>query len=364
MTSQSARGVPYSADQIREATDWFVVIHDGANLNADTLQRWSRWVDAAPGNRLAFEAISRTWHRVPTSCELFMPTPDELAADEYDADQPVDEWLVRGTPPQPHAAPLAGARVRSGGWWPNTWAIAAAITAALVGLYAMSQFIRVTARHADEFVTRTGEQMEVTLDDGSHVWLGAKSRLSVAFTRQQRAVRLDSGEAFFSVRKDRSRPFTVHASSGDITAVGTAFNVREVADRVIVTVAEGVVKVSQEAQPDTTALIAVNVTSGQQLVLNAQVGAHRLPITQTENPGERARWREGVLVYRDEPLRDVVADVARYSELQLEVTEAVADLHFSGAVYKNAIDEWTRALPESFPVKVVAEGNRVTIMAR
>ena len=112
----------------------------------------------------------------------------------------------------------------------------------------MSQFIRVTARPADEFVTRTGEQMEVTLDDGSHVWLGAKSRLSVAFTGQQRAVRLDSGEAFFSVRKDRRRPFTVHASNGDITAVGTAFNVREVADRVIVTVAEGVVKVSREGQ--------------------------------------------------------------------------------------------------------------------
>ena len=71
-----------------------------------------------------------------------------------------------------------------------------------------------------------------------------------------------------------------------------------------------------------------------------------------------------MLVYRDEPLRDVVADVARYSQRQLEITEAVADLHFSGAVYKNAIDEWARALPESFPVKVVAEGNRVTIMAR
>ena len=90
VTTQSARGVPYSADQIREATEWFVVIHDEAHLNAETLQSWSRWVDAALGNRLAFEAVSRTWHRVPTSCELLMPTAGELAADEYDADQPVD----------------------------------------------------------------------------------------------------------------------------------------------------------------------------------------------------------------------------------------------------------------------------------
>ena len=71
------------------------------------------------------------------------------------------------------------------------------------------------------------------------------------------------------------------------------------------------------------------------------------------------------MVYRDEPLRDVVMDVARYSDKQLEISgDAVGDLHYSGVVYKGAVEEWTSALPESFPVKIVTNGNREIIQAQ
>jgi len=151
-----------------------------------------------------------------------------------------------------------------------------------------------------------------------------------------------------------------------VRAVGTAFNVRTVDDHVSVAVSEGVVTVAPRSQltaPEPATVL--RVASGQQVTFSAQESLKALTITQTPAPGERARWRDGVLVYRDEPLRNVVMDVAHYSERQLEISgNAIGDLHYSGVVYKGAVEEWTHALPESFPVKIVSEGNRDIILAR
>ncbi|HEY4972523.1 MAG TPA: FecR domain-containing protein [Steroidobacteraceae bacterium] len=353
MSSSRTAVVHYSDAQRREAAEWFVVIRDEDDPNADTLQGWLRWMEATEGNRVAFEAVAQAWHATPTVLASLMPTARELAADSYDGEQPVNQWL---------ASQAQLTRRQRANW---AWAAAASVAAIGLLLYTASHYLLSSTAAADEFVTKTGEQIEITLADGSHVSLGAKSRLLVAFTKERRAVRLDAGEAFFSVRKDRSRPFTVHAISGDITAVGTAFDVRAVADRMTVAVTEGVVSVMADSQYTAAARAAVQVASGQQLTIDSQQPQQALTVMQSPNPGERARWREGVLVYRDEPLRDVVADVARYSNQQLEITDdSVGALHFSGVVYKNAVDEWAAALPESFPVKLVSQGGRLTITAR
>jgi transmembrane sensor len=90
-----------------------------------------------------------------------------------------------------------------------------------------------------------------------------------------------------------------------------------------------------------------------------------LAVVQTPAPGERGRWRDGVLIFRDEPLRDVVMDVARYTDKPIEITDSsVGDVHYSGIVYNGAVDEWIAALPESFPVKVIRDGQRQIITAR
>jgi transmembrane sensor len=248
------------------------------------------------------------------------------------------------------------------------WTLAAAASVVVViasGLLLTSEWHGRTASESDEFVTKTGEQIQIKLKDGSQVWLGGKSRLAVAFTKESRVVRLEAGEAFFSVKKDRQRRFRVHTASGDITAVGTAFDVRSVADRVTVSVTEGVVSVASgtgaHTGPETQAA-SVRIGVGQQAVIDARQLDQAPKVTQNSIPGERARWREGSLVYRDEPLRDVVADVARYSDKPLEIAdESVGDLHYSGVVNKSAIEEWAVALHESFPVKIEVNDGRLII---
>ena len=80
------------------------------------------------------------------------------------------------------------------------------------------------------------------------------------------------------------------------------------------------------------------------------------------DPSEPSRWRDGWLVYRDEPLREVLADVARYIDGNLEVADTLTtDSHFTGAIYKGSINEWLQSLPSAFAVKVQIDGRRILI---
>jgi transmembrane sensor len=219
--------------------------------------------------------------------------------------------------------------------------------------------------------------MQLMLADGSRVNLGARSHLSVGFSGQARDVRLVAGEAFFQVHKDSRRPFRVHAFEGVITAVGTAFDVRATGDHVTVAVSEGVVNVGQAeeavgapAAGSAAASIvshpkSVHLARGEQLTFNARAMSSELAQVHLSyvDPAESARWRDGWLVYRDEALRDVIADVERYTDREVAVADAVPrDLRFTGAVFKDSVVEWVRALPEVFPVAVETQGNRLEVV--
>jgi transmembrane sensor len=357
--------IAYTQAQRHEAAEWFVIIHAEDEPSSETLQAWLRWMDQHEGNRMAFESIAQAWHATPGSAPA-MPSAEELRADAYEGDQSVEEWLASQAVVAAHhnhaehREAYRSARVRR---W--TGLAAASLVAITLGGLVMNRYLGLHGSQSDVFTTRNGEQMEITLADGSRVWLGPKSNLQIGFTKERRAIQLTTGEAFFSVKKDHSRPFVVQSIGGDITAVGTAFNVRAVTDHVTVSVSEGVVTVAPRNQLKVPKSGAVRVASGQQVTFAAQESIKALAITQSPASGERARWRDGVLVYRDEPLRDVVMDVARYSDKQLEISgDAIGNMRYSGVVYKGAVDEWAYALPESFPVKVVSEGNREIILAR
>ena len=77
-------------------------------------------------------------------------------------------------------------------------------------------------------VPRGGEYMLV-LTDGTKVWVNADSRLKfpVRFREDHREVYLLSGEAYFEVERDESKPFLVHTSRGCVKVLGTEFNVRD-----------------------------------------------------------------------------------------------------------------------------------------
>lgn len=71
-----------------------------------------------------------------------------------------------------------------------------------------------------------GQRAQITLADGTRVWLNAQSTLTYAsnFGRKERNVELD-GEAYFEVTKNKKLPFYVHTEMNKVRVVGTCFNV-------------------------------------------------------------------------------------------------------------------------------------------
>lgn len=101
----------------------------------------------------------------------------------------------------------------------------------LGGAAAILHFKGVSAEsfHPSQYlvVTPNGTRSEITLADGTRVWLNAGSSLSYTenYNIKKRQVQL-SGEAYFTVAKDKTRPFVVRSGGMEIQALGTAFNVK------------------------------------------------------------------------------------------------------------------------------------------
>ena len=355
----------YTEAQRLAASKWFFDIHDAEDPSPELLQEWLQWMDADKEHRCAFEAVESAYQHITAVPE---PSTQDSGSIPYDGSVSVAAWLRRA----PRRAPFWGRRL----------SLAAGVLLALIAaagwLYTRSPFQWRSS--SGEFTTRTGEHLALTLADGSHVDLGARSRLDVSFSPQSRDVRLLGGEAYFSVHKDPARPFRVHVRAAIITAVGTAFNVRATDDRVTVAVTEGVVSVADAAEaPRSTRSAAstapepalqshsLRLARGDQLTFLERPPAREAAaatLTQVD-PAQSARWRGGWLEYRDEPLRYVIADVERYTEREITVASSVpSDLRFTGAVSKDSVAEWVEALPDVFPVRVQVEGTRLQVSAR
>lgn len=189
-------------------------------------------------------------------------------------------------------------------------ALAAGMAAIAVTSLAPDLLGRVT------YETARGEFRKVQLADRSTISINSASQLEVHLTDAQRRVALAHGEAWFDVAKDRARPFVVEAGDVRVRAVGTAFSVRRHAQGAEVLVTEGVVEIWANGGTAPRRRLA----AGELALLPGDGSAPRIGT----NPAEVARrlaWREGKLVFQNQPLGDAVAEFNRYNARQIVVAD-------------------------------------------
>lgn len=202
------------------------------------------------------------------------------------------------------------------------------------------------------FETAVGEHRELRLDDGSRVTLDTGSRLEVAFTPRCRALRLVRGQALFQVAHNRAWPFVVTAGDRQVTAVGTAFDVRIDGPRVLVVLTEGRVKIEslKRGLLDEIPLLSRPATLAAGEVLESD-GRGRSEIATVD--AERATsWREGRLVFRDEPLASAASEFNRYSVHPIVVLDPrVGALKVSGVFRVSGRADFVAAVTSLYPVR-------------
>ncbi len=340
--------------RLMEASEWVMRLQ-GREADEHTTAQWLEWCQADRGNLAAFESVRTLWSRFDDP-----RLNTSLAAGALSRHS--NEALSRG----------AGFRGRAGVFW----ALAASI---LVTLGIVSWFSRrdvATAPYSQTLRTAVGSLRRQTLPDGSTVELGARSALRVRLTSVRRNIFIDNGEAFFKVAKDPGRPFVVQAGPLQVVAVGTAFNVRKSADRIVVTVKEGAVRVAPGAATDaanqtgTSALVPTESSDGQ---VRAGAGhqvtylmrQHALTMTTIKPAAVSVvAWQVGRLEFVDEPLGSVLADINRYSRRPITLAdEQLGTLVFTGTVRSDAIDDWLRGIEAVFPIKVIDGGEQGIVLA-
>ena len=209
------------------------------------------------------------------------------------------------------------------------------------------------------FATDIGETRTVALSDGSIVTLNTDSRMSVRYTKTERRIHLDRGEAFFKVAKNRARPFIVDALNTEVRAVGTSFTVRALPQRPIqILVQEGVVEVTRTGALDGVRVRAVAQT--QTLVpAVAPIVTHVVPLPQV---ARNLAWRYGRIALENETLGDAAEEFARYSNTRIVVDPAVANRTVTGRFASNDPVGFARAAASvlNLHVEVGAEEVRIT----
>ncbi len=231
-----------------------------------------------------------------------------------------------------------------------------------------------------------GQQKTTTLDDGSVLQLNTNSQVNVAYTDGYRDISLLQGEAFFEVAKDRNRPLRVYVGKSRVEAIGTAFSVyrkgetmqlkvREgkvrldslVADRAITT---GNTKQIKRAYEDSDFAHSLGVVSaGQEAtveqVQDAETIRADVKAIAPDKLEEQLSWRTGLLIFKGEPLDQVVAEVSRYTTVSIEIVdESVKGIKIGGQVRVDDPQSMLDALEANFGIKVTRMGyNHVQLSA-
>ncbi|QEM05538.1 FecR family protein [Mucilaginibacter rubeus] len=216
---------------------------------------------------------------------------------------------------------------RKPGLWRSIAAVAAAVLLISFTLYLEWPSLQSRLHPVELTVIRVpiNQKSEITLTDGSRVWLNAGSELKYpkAFNGKTREVYL-SGEAFFDVRHDTGKPFIIHTGTVLTTVLGTAFNIKEdkYKHTIQVTVARGKVSVANGNK-----LLGV-------IIPNQQISFNTLKaevVQATVNANAVAAWQQSDLHFEDVSFGDAVVQLQQHFNVEISFRNIkLKDCHFTG----------------------------------
>jgi len=204
--------------------------------------------------------------------------------------------------------------------------------------------------------TPAGGQYQVTLPDGTKVWLNALSSLKypTAFNGKYRNVML-TGEGYFEVAKNKNKPFKLTTAKQEISVLGTHFNVSAYADEpeIKTTLVEGGVAV-KNFSPMATGVLK----PGQQAVFHGT----GFEINQVDVE-EYIAWKNGFFVFNNEGIKEAMQKLARWYDVEIEYDGNFDGIYFGGSFSKhNNLQETLKILESTDKFKFKIEGRRIKII--
>lgn len=187
----------------------------------------------------------------------------------------------------------------------------------------------------------TGQWRTQTLADGSRLTLGSDSAVNVHFSAGERHLELVQGDILVDVAKDKNRPFIVDSGPAALRALGTRFTVRKLDDTTVLSMLESTVSAQVQQHPATL------VHAGQRTrITHDGVG----PLLSFDAASLQDAWRAHQLVVDDQPLSEVLDELARHRPGQLRYDRAqVAHIRVAAVLPLDDTDKALQLLADNFP---------------
>jgi len=292
-------------------------------------EAFAAWLEQSTANTVAYLRLKAAWQRM-----------DRLAAFKHPE------------PMRPKAVPVWNAM---GG----ISALAATVLLTLgigAGVYYLDDGGRAPAP-APVYATEVGRQQTVRLADGTSVELNTNTRLKADMTTTARVVKLESGEAYFDVARDASRPFVVYAGDRKITDIGTKFSVHRSGNKVEVLVAEGRVRVDMPTTRTGSRAIEASASS----IIVAEADGTLVARKSETDIADRLSWRQGMLVFNHDTLAEVAAEFNRYNNRHVVVMGPARDLRIGGRFRSDNVEVFVALLKEGFGLKIKRTDSEIVV---
>lgn len=207
--------------------------------------------------------------------------------------------------------------------------------------------------------TPKGGQYQVTLPDGSRVWLNAESSITfpIGLTANERRVSI-TGEAYFEVAHNAARPFIVSKGGMNVKVLGTHFNINAYDDEnaVRVTLLEGSVEVKSQTGSEKSQVI---IKPGQQAV---SINNGKLKIETNVDLEQVMAWKNGRFELGGNTIEPIMRQVARWYDVEIEYRGIKPTDNFMGGTSRqDNVSELLKILESTKAVKFEIDGRKIIV---
>lgn len=250
-------------------------------------------------------------------------------------------------------------KVRKKTFYPIVVSIVSFILISAISLYFLGVFNSSQPIKWNKKVTKLGQKSIITLLDGTRITLNADSKLFYPskFGKKIREVRLE-GEAYFEVTHNSAKPFVVKSGELTTTVLGTKFNIKAypTEKNIKVALVKGKVRVANKSKSDFKELY---LKPQQQVIYNKNNKTEKIVVFNTR---KTIGWRNNVLVFENEKLKDVLVLLERTFGIKIEIKKELLGNKRISANFENesfwGIIEVIKYLT-NFETKSIMENNEL-----
>ncbi|MBF0650022.1 FecR family protein [Dysgonomonas sp. GY75] len=303
------------------------------------------WINSSAENRKLFEQLLNEWENIYDSPE------QSVRADKDKIWSGISSHIRTSLPVKSYTRKIL---IKVAG--------IAAMLAIIVGV-AATVFVKSTidsaflSQSVTTIETRQGQKMQMTLPDGTKVWLNSGSKLTYAgdFNRSERIVNLE-GEAFFNVTKNQSKKFKVRTSGVDIVVKGTSFDVSAYNDdrEISVSLLEGKVVIT-----DKTGKYMTDLNPDELAIISRQ----NLKYTLFKDDANTYRsWTEDQLIFYNEDIYEVAKKLERWYGINIKLVNPNEKQKYTFSVKTESLRELLELFNKLTPIDYKINGKEVTII--